>query len=109
MRNWSTAEAVKFLERSLDADSPPNEPRGTAFLAAVRRWHEVGLKPGDLVLIALPNGIDLLDHWFGVLHAGGVPALLPPCPSGRLAELAEVLMPRAVLASASAGRLPFAK
>ena len=32
--------------------------------------------PGDLVLLCLPNEVELLNQFFGVLMAGGVPALL---------------------------------
>jgi acyl-CoA synthetase (AMP-forming)/AMP-acid ligase II len=62
-----------------------------------RRWQTLGLRPGDLVILSLPNGSGLLHHFFGVLAAGGVPALASPdLPAARLRELAGVMGARAV-------------
>ena len=64
-----------------------------------RRFEELGLRPGDLILFCLPNGVPLLQHFFGVLLAGFVPALVAPgTPSVRLQELARLLSARAIAA-----------
>jgi long-chain acyl-CoA synthetase len=60
-------------------------------------WQRAGLRPGDLVLLCLPNGKRLLNHFFGVLVAGGVPALLPPgMPAARLRDISKTMGARAV-------------
>ena len=60
-------------------------------------WQRVGLRSGDLVLLCLPNGKRLLNHFFGVLMAGGVPALLPPgMPAARLRDISKAMGARAV-------------
>lgn len=62
------------------------------------RWRELGLRPGEIVLICLPNSIELLSHLFGVLQAGGVPALVSPSmPPARLREIVDALEARAVV------------
>jgi acyl-CoA synthetase (AMP-forming)/AMP-acid ligase II len=78
-----------FVERTIDA-LPSGFPPSTPDCAALgKAWKELGLRPGDLVLLCLPNSRELLHQYFGVLIAGGVPALLPPLmPSSRLREIA---------------------
>ena len=44
-----------------------------------------GLRPGDIALLALPTGPDLLAAYFGVMRAGGVPGLIAT-PSNRVAD-----------------------
>jgi acyl-CoA synthetase (AMP-forming)/AMP-acid ligase II len=81
-----------FVEKTIDA-LPSGFPAGTPDCAALgRAWKALGLRPGDLVLLCLPNSRELLHHFFGVLTAGGVPALLPPLmPSSRLREIASAM------------------
>jgi long-chain acyl-CoA synthetase len=104
--SWNTDDTEAFLSRACDADATPGTGRVSALRPAVERWKRLNLAEGDLVLLALPNGVDLLDHWFAVQEAGGVPALVPPGQAGRLTELVTVLKPRAVLTATAAGRLP---
>jgi long-chain acyl-CoA synthetase len=95
---------ASFLERAVDAGEDALVERPFEELAA--RWRALGLRPGDLVLLSLPTGVALLQHFFGVLAAGGVPALLAPgTPSARLREMARVMGARAI----SAVRLPGAR
>ena len=80
-------------------DLCPDRPGGEAatFEEIGATWVRHGLRPGDLVLLGLPNGLGLLHHFFGVLEAGGVPALIAPgTPSDRLRELVAVMGARAV-------------
>jgi acyl-CoA synthetase (AMP-forming)/AMP-acid ligase II len=81
-----------FVARTIDA-LPSGFPASTPDCAALgKAWKELGLRPGDLVLLCLPNSRELLHHFFGVLMAGGVPALLPPLmPSARLREIATAM------------------
>jgi acyl-CoA synthetase (AMP-forming)/AMP-acid ligase II len=86
----------RFLERTAEAlpDAgafvPDTESLGKA-------WTRAGLRPGDLVLLCLPNGRELLHQFFGVLMAGGVPALLAPStPLARLQEITEAMGARAI-------------
>jgi long-chain acyl-CoA synthetase len=63
------------------------------------RWRELDLCPGDIVLIAMPNSAELLGQFFGVLAAGGVPALVSPATSSvRMHDLIRAFGARAVVA-----------
>jgi len=44
-----------------------------------------GLSPGDVVLLSLPTGAELVSAYFGVLLAGGAPGLIAT-PSNRVAD-----------------------
>src|SRR5208337_3892162 len=86
----------RFLERTAEAlpDAPAFAPDTESLGKA---WKHAGLRPGDLVLLCMPNGRELLHHFFGVLIAGGVPALLSPStPVARLQELAAAMGARAI-------------
>jgi acyl-CoA synthetase (AMP-forming)/AMP-acid ligase II len=87
-----------FLERVHDLCTDPAAAGGRLSFAEIgRRWRKLGLRPGDLVILSLPNGAELLHHFFGVLAAGGVPAMAAPdLPVARLRELAGVMGARAV-------------
>jgi acyl-CoA synthetase (AMP-forming)/AMP-acid ligase II len=99
----SERDVASFLEQAVDVGDEALAERPFAELAD--RWRALGLRPGELVLLALPTGIALLQHFFGVLGAGGVPALLAPgTPWARLRELCSVMGARAV----GAVRLPAA-
>jgi long-chain acyl-CoA synthetase len=88
----SVREIEGFLDRVEDASEPTGIPPTLAVSSIAAHWRELGLRPGDLVLLALPNGTALLRHFFGVLAAGGVPGLVAPnTPVARLRELATVL------------------
>jgi len=93
----SAAEITAFLSRAADVGNDALHERSFEDLA--ERWRALGLRPGDLVLLSVPTGIALLQHFFGVIAAGGVPALLAPgTPSGRLREMATLMGARAVAA-----------
>jgi long-chain acyl-CoA synthetase len=81
-----------FVERTIEAlpsDLPHTSPDCEAL---ARAWRGLGLRPGDLVLLCLPNSRELLHQFFGVLTAQGVPALLPPMmPAARLREIAKAM------------------
>jgi len=81
-----------FLERTLDA-LPSGFPHSTPDCAGLgRAWTALGIRPGDLVLLCLPNSRELLHNFFGVMMAGGVPALLSPLmPAARLREIATAM------------------
>jgi acyl-CoA synthetase (AMP-forming)/AMP-acid ligase II len=65
--------------------------------ALARGWRQSGLRPGDLVLLCMPNGKELLHQFFGVLVAEGVPALLAPgTPAARLRDMCQAMGARAV-------------
>jgi len=46
---------------------------------------ERGLAPGDVVVLVLPTGTDLIEAYFGAVLAGGIPALLST-PQRRIAD-----------------------
>src|SRR5260221_500486 len=93
-----TPQAIReFLERVQDLDPEQSGRPVATFERLGQRWRDLGLRPGDLVILALPNGSRLLNHFFGVLAAGGVPALIAPgTPSARLREMATLLKARAI-------------
>jgi long-chain acyl-CoA synthetase len=61
-------------------------------------WRRHGLRPGDIVVIAMPNSVDLLWQMFGVLAAEGVPALVSPStPSSQLRDILNHFSARAIV------------
>ncbi|MBZ5644083.1 MAG: acyl--CoA ligase [Acidobacteriia bacterium] len=87
-----------FLERTIDA-LPDNPSACTPCCESIAHgWRLLGLRPGDVVLLCLPSGKELLNQFFGVLLAQGVPALVPPnMPAARLHELRQVFGARAIV------------
>ena len=79
----------RFLDRVHDTcfQQPSNHAhRSVEELAG--DWRKLGLRPGDLVVLALPNGLEFLRQFFAVLAAGGVPApVAPNIPSSQLHDL----------------------
>jgi len=78
-----------FVERTIEA-LPSGIPLTSPDCESLAKaWKERGLRPGDLVLLCLPNSRELLHQFFGVLIAQGVPALLPPIvPAARRSAMA---------------------
>jgi fatty-acyl-CoA synthase len=69
----------------------------------VRTFADRGVQPGDVVVLILPHGIDLLYAYFGTVLSGGIPSIMP--------YLTEKLLPeryRADLASLVAVTQPTA-
>lgn len=98
----TTASASKFLARVHDGlSAAPSTAEARLSLELLqRRWSQLGIRPGDVIVLSLPNGALLLKQFFGVLLAGAVPVLLPPtCPGQRLRELASLLAARAIVGS----------
>ncbi|AKJ06834.1 acyl-CoA synthetase (AMP-forming)/AMP-acid ligase II [Archangium gephyra] len=93
----SVSSIQGFLDRIQDlTDSGPLEQSVEQLAAS---WRAHGLRPGDVVLVALPNGAGLLANVFGILLAGGVPALVSPsAPASRQQSLVEALPARALVA-----------
>ncbi|NMO13927.1 acyl--CoA ligase [Pyxidicoccus fallax] len=87
-----------FLDRVRDlTESGAPAERSVERLAA--SWRARGLRPGDVVLLALPNGAELLAQVFAILAARGVPALVSPsAPAARQQALVEALPARALVA-----------
>jgi long-chain acyl-CoA synthetase len=86
-----------FVERSIEdlPDSPSSCAPSCESIA--ESWQRLGLRPGELVLLCLPNSKELLHQFFGVFMAQGVPALLPPnLPVARLREIRETFGARAI-------------
>jgi acyl-CoA synthetase (AMP-forming)/AMP-acid ligase II len=93
MKNFLSPRLLdSFVERAVDA-LPAGVPHSSPDCNALgKSWKKHGLRPGDLVLLCLPNSRELLHQYFGVLMDGGVPALLPPTlPSARLREIATAM------------------
>ncbi|MGO9445132.1 MAG: hypothetical protein ACLPXB_10195, partial [Thiobacillaceae bacterium] len=78
-----------FLQRvSETGANPATEQEAPSCDSIAGSWRQLGLRSGDLVLLCLPNGRNLLRQFFGVLLAGGVPALVTPMtPAARLREM----------------------
>jgi acyl-CoA synthetase (AMP-forming)/AMP-acid ligase II len=90
MKNFFSPRLLdSFVERAVEA-LPSGVPLSSPGCESLgRAWKQHGLRPGDLVLLCLPNCRELLHQFFGVMMAGGVPALLPPImPAARLREIA---------------------
>jgi long-chain acyl-CoA synthetase len=93
-----------FMLRTVEAaPQSPADDDGAGCRTIAEAWRKIGLRPGDLVLLCLPNGKELLRQFFGVFLAGGVPALVTPMtPAARLREMAAEMQARAI----GAFRLP---
>lgn len=93
------ADAPRFLGRAIDVDAPPPRGRRASSVEAIADgWRRIGLGAGDLVIVALPNGVEVLDHFFGVCLSTGVPAIVSPStPPARLRAMAEALGARAIV------------
>ena len=91
MKSLSPRLIDSFLARTSDVFQDSSD--GSASCESLgRAWQQLGLRPGDIVLLCLPNGRELLRHFFGVLMACGVPALVAPMtPAARLQELSQTL------------------
>jgi acyl-CoA synthetase (AMP-forming)/AMP-acid ligase II len=93
MKHFLSARLLdSFVERTVEA-LPSGIPLSSPDCESLAKaWKERGLRPGDLVLLCLPNSRELLHQFFGVLMAQGVPALLPPIvPAARLREIARAM------------------
>lgn len=99
MNRFLSANLIdSFLHRTHDA--LPDTPSGAAPCceSVGGNWQRLGLRPGDVVLLCLPSGKELLNQFFGVLQAQGVPALVPPnMPAARLRELRQMFGARAIV------------
>lgn len=83
----SFAEADALLRSTVDlgAERAP----GAGLERTLADYRRLGLPPGTLVGVGLPNGTDLLTHYFAIVLAGLVPLLAAPSsPPGRVAQLA---------------------
>ncbi len=86
-------------------------PRTLTALAADRivsalasRFLELGLKPGSVVALQLPNVVDLPLLILGALRAGLIPAVIPPLWREReLVQTLEALAPKALIAPTRVG------
>lgn len=66
------------------------------------RFHADGVVPGQRVLIALPDGVELVAAFFGALRLGAVAALASPLvPDGQLRRLADYIDASAAVVPAS--------
>jgi acyl-CoA synthetase (AMP-forming)/AMP-acid ligase II len=93
MKNFLSPRLLdSFVEKTIEA-LPSGLPAHTPDCESLAKaWRTHGLRPGDLVLLCLPNSRELLHQFFGVLTAQGVPALLPPMmPAARLNEIAKAM------------------
>jgi len=107
MQVFDLQRVADFLDGVTDADETA-PGAGASFLEIAEGWRGAGLRAGDVVLVCLPNGKMLLEHFFGVMLAGGVPALVGPgTPSARVRELVGALGARAVVSLRPIGDLRF--
>jgi long-chain acyl-CoA synthetase len=68
--------------------------------------HRHGVGPGDRVVLALDNSIDLVAAYLGTLKAGSVAVPLPPGPrSDRLGAAVDDCAPRAAIVDAASARV----
>jgi acyl-CoA synthetase (AMP-forming)/AMP-acid ligase II len=92
-----------FLARTAEAQPDNSSTYAPCCESIGSSWQRLGLRPGDVVLLCLPSGKELLNQFFGVLIAQGVPALVPPnMPAARLREIRQAFGARAI----GANRLP---
>jgi acyl-CoA synthetase (AMP-forming)/AMP-acid ligase II len=96
---FSPAFLDSFVERAVDAQPDALSEAVPDCASLGKAWQRCGIRPGDLVLLCLPNGKELLHQFFGVLMAQGIPALISPTmPTMRLREIAQAMGARAIAA-----------
>lgn len=87
---FTRADVEGFLADAVDLEPMHHEPPALERISGA--LNELGLRPGEVVLIGASNGTPLLRYFFGVLCAGGVPALLAPgTPLSRVRHIAQRL------------------
>lgn len=93
MKNFLSPRLLdSFVAQTIEAHPSGIQASSPDCASLAKSWREHGLRPGDLVLLCLPNSSELLHQFFGVLMAQGVPALLPPIvPAARLREIARAM------------------
>jgi long-chain acyl-CoA synthetase len=85
---------LSFLAAAVDAEPVPGEP-----VEVVDAIAALGLPPGSLVMVAMPNGRLSLAAFFGTLLAGAVPVLLPPgAGAARITEISRAFGGAALIA-----------
>jgi long-chain acyl-CoA synthetase len=90
-----------FLSDAVDLE--PESHRSPSLPEIADALTGLGMRPGEVVLVQMSNGTPLLRCFFGVLFAGGVPALLAPAtPLARVRHIAEKLGARTLIAPARA-------
>ncbi|WP_165944253.1 class I adenylate-forming enzyme family protein [Micromonospora sp. KC213] len=96
MLTYSRDEIAAYLDGVVDLEPTPD---AAGLLDGVaEELHALDRRPGEVVLVALANGAALLRCFFGVLLAGGVPALVPPgTPTGRIREIADRIGARTLI------------
>lgn len=72
-----------------------------------RAWHALGVRAGDFVTVALPNGLDFYETSFAIWKLGATPNLVSPrLPRAEIEGILELVRPRLLvtdLAEAPAG------
>ncbi|WP_426732360.1 class I adenylate-forming enzyme family protein [Myxococcus faecalis] len=87
-----------FLDRVRDLTCETGMSTRHRVESLAEAWRARGLRPGDVVLLAMPNGAELLTQLFAILAARGVPALVSPsAPALRQQTLVEALPARALV------------
>lgn len=95
-----TADAIAQFVADIHEATPGGAQEPVCVRRLAEQWAAHRLRPGDLVVIAMPNGAALLGHFFAAIQAGLVPALVAPSlPSARMRELLQALEARALVAS----------
>ncbi|MFS8097009.1 acyl--CoA ligase [Lentzea alba] len=85
-----------YLRHAVDVEPLPRGPLAAHTVAA--ELSRLGLAPGDVVLVRLPNCVPMLTSFFGVLFAGGVPVPVPASAGeARVRELAAAFGARFVV------------
>jgi len=86
-----------FLDNLVEADRPPDPlPRLDTMVDELRR---LGVEPGRAVMVAMPNGRQLIAVVFALLAQGAVPVLLTPsAPASRIERMAQALGADALVA-----------
>ncbi|MFJ9968675.1 class I adenylate-forming enzyme family protein [Streptomyces avermitilis] len=96
-----TAQVEDFFDRVVDVHPPTSSHGADNSLPGIfDAMSRLPVAPGEIVMIALPNGMRLLRCYFAALSAGHVPVLLAPStPDLRIEMTAERLGAAALIGS----------
>lgn len=104
IKNMTPEAAQRFLDTLVQVDRPEAVLN---FDDVLDNMQDLGLQPGEPVMITIPNSIEFVTIVFALLTLGAVPVLLPSsAPPSRIHRIAAVLGANALISLNTPKGLP---